>query len=204
MRHRLIPRLLGGALVVLTGLAAATPAHAGPPWISLELPANPHESSTRGAFFLVHTYHHGTPTEFPLTGTAEGIVNGRRQSVRLEIVPTGKPGVFAVRYRPTGQGTWVLALHLGNPGRENAAGMLVSLDREGGVSRVEVPSRTTENGRWVVPRGVTGQDVDAALSRQHAMNQPDTNDHTTEMALGTLGLLAGLTVLGRRQRSSRK
>ena len=86
----MFPRSLRTLSVVAALSALATPAFAGPPWISAEFPANPHETATRGAFLLVHTYHHGTPTEFPLTGTAEGMVNGRRQSMRLTRSSSGE------------------------------------------------------------------------------------------------------------------
>lgn len=182
------------AAIVTAGLAAATPAHAGPPWISLEMPANPHQPSTRGAFFLVHTYHHGTPTQYPLSGTAEGILNGRRQTQQLEIVATDKPGVYAVRYHPTGQGVWVLALNMteGNDG----AGMLVTLGKDGQVASVQVPSREIENGRWVVPRNVTREDVDAALRQQTAMLGSNGTDNGTGsnsvMLVAGLGLVLGI------------
>lgn len=181
------------AAVVASGLAAATPAHAGPPWISLEMPANPHEASTRGAFFLVHTYHHGTPTQYPLSGTAEGILNGRRQTQQLEIVATGTPGVYAVRYRPSLQGVWVLALNMGE-GHEGA-GMLVTLGKQGQVASVTVPSREVEGGRWIVPRKITSEDVDAALRQQTALldgREPGDNGSNGALLVAGLGLVLGI------------
>ncbi|HEV8124481.1 MAG TPA: hypothetical protein VGP80_09570 [Gemmatimonadales bacterium] len=181
------------ALVLTGGLAAATPAHAGPPWISLEMPANPHEASTRGAFFLVHTYHHGTPTQYQLSGTAEGILNGRRQTIRLEITATDKPGVFAVRYSPAAQGVWVLALNMGE-GHEGC-GMLVTLGKQGQVASVQVPSREVEGGRWIVPRRVTSEDVDAALRQQTAMlggNEPGDRGADGALLVAGLGLVLGI------------
>jgi hypothetical protein len=190
------------AAVVAGGLTAATPAHAGPPWISLEMPANPHEASTRGAFFLVHTYHHGTPVEYALSGRAEGILNGRRQTQQLEIVATDKPGVYAVRYRPSAQGAWVLVLNMGE-GHEGA-GMLVTL-RQGQVASVQVPSREVEGGRWIVPRKVTSEDVDAALRQQTAMldtNQPGnsqgSNDALLVAGLGLVLVIPAARLLRRR------
>jgi hypothetical protein len=181
------------AAVVAGGLTAATPAHAGPPWISLEMPANPHEASTRGAFFLVHTYHHGTPVEYALSGSAEGILNGRRQTQQLEIIATDKPGVYAVRYRPAAQGVWVLVLNMGQ-GQEGA-GMLVTL-RQGQVASVQVPSREVEGGRWVVPRKITSEDVDAALRQQTAMlgtNGPGNSQGSNDALLvAGIGLVLGI------------
>jgi hypothetical protein len=181
--------------------ALATPAFAGPPWISAEFPANPHETATRGAFLLVHTYHHGTPTEFPLTGTAEGLVNGRRQTLRLEIVATSKPGVFAVRFKPQSGGAWVLAFNLGGP---SGAGMIVAVGKDGQPGSARVPSSTAEGGRWIIPRSLTPQDVDSALRTQLALNgAAPVNTGSTGIpvsALVALGLVLGVPLVGRMKR----
>jgi hypothetical protein len=181
--------------------ALATPAFAGPPWISAEFPANPHESGTRGAFLLVHTYHHGTPTEFPLTGTAEGLVNGRRQTLRLEIVATSKPGVFAVRFKPQSGGAWVLAFNLGG---QKGAGMIVAVGKDGQPSSARVPSSTAEGGRWIIPRSLTPQDIDSALRTQLALNGAapvDTGSNGVPVgALVALGLVLGIPLVGRMKR----
>jgi hypothetical protein len=182
------------SLVLAAALSTlATPAFAGPPWISAEFPANPHETSTRGAFMLVHTYHHGTPTEFPLTGTAEGLVNGRRQTMRLEIVATSKPGVYAVRFKPQGNGAWVLAFNLGED--RNSAGMLVAVGKDGQPTTAHVPSRTAEGGRWIIPRPLTSQDIESALRTQVAVNQAAPSDLGSSNASATVLLALGL-VLG--------
>src|SRR2546423_5016354 len=94
------------------GLAAAcaalfaSPALAGPPWISIELPANPYDQTMRGAFLLVHAFHHGRTTGYIVTGTAEGIVNGARQSVTLEFTETSRDGVHALKRTWQQAGTW--------------------------------------------------------------------------------------------------
>lgn len=183
--------------VLVAGLSAlASPAFAGPPWISAEFPANPHETATRGAFLLVHTYHHGTPTQFPLTGTAEGLVNGRRQTVRLEIVATSKPGVYAVRFQPQGGGAWVLAFNLGG---DDGAGMIVAVGKDGQPTTAQVPSRTAEGGRWIIPRSLTPQDIDAALRTQVAVNGTSPVDVGTNPvplgALVALGLVLGIPLV---------
>ena len=46
-------------LVTLASFVVAGLAAAGPPWIAIEYPANPHDPNTRGAFLTVRTYHHG-------------------------------------------------------------------------------------------------------------------------------------------------
>jgi hypothetical protein len=189
-------------LALVTALSAlATPAFAGPPWISAEFPANPHDATTRGAFLLVHTYHHGTPTQFPLTGTAEGLINGRRQSVRLEIVATSKPGVYAVRFKPQAGGAWVLALNLGE---RDGAGMIVAVGKDGQPTSAQVPTSTAEGGRWIIPRTITPQDIDAALRTQVALNAVSPVDVGTSglpaTALVALGLVMGIPLVRRIKR----
>jgi hypothetical protein len=194
----MFPRSLR-TLSLVAGLSAlATPAFAGPPWISAEFPANPHEAATRGAFLLVHTYHHGTPTQFPLTGTAEGLINGRRQTLRLEIVATSKPGVYAVRFKPQGGGAWVLAFNLG---QREGAGMIVAVSKDGQPASAQVPSTTAEGGRWIIPRTITPQDIESALRTQTALNAAapgNLGSRDVPMgALVALGLVLGIPLARR-------
>ena len=70
---------------------------AGPPWISIEYPVNPFDRTTRGAHLLVHAYYHGTPVAYPVSGTAEGIVNGERRTMTLRFETTSRTGVYALR-----------------------------------------------------------------------------------------------------------
>src|SRR4051812_48780748 len=74
--------------------AALRIAAAGPAWISIETPVNPYDASTRGAYLVVHAYHHGDPSSNPVSGTAEGLVNGERRSVALEFTPTSRPSAY--------------------------------------------------------------------------------------------------------------
>ena len=80
------------ALVTALTLTAFSSALAGPPWIAIEYPANPFDQSSRGAFLTVRTYHHGELMAKTVTGTAEGVVNGKRQSMALDIRPGSRAG----------------------------------------------------------------------------------------------------------------
>jgi hypothetical protein len=148
-------------LGALFGLLLATPALAGPPWISIEYPANPHHESTRGALMLVRAYHHSTGIDAPLSGTLEGIVDGKRVSRRIDITRTNIAGTYAVRAGMPREGTWVVAIHLRN-GTEDGAGAVVTLDSRGSIAHVEVPSNRSRDG-WTVPRAINRGDVDSAL-----------------------------------------
>ena len=151
------------ALAALLVAALPAAALAGPPWISIELPANPWEPATRGAFLVVHAYHHGTPMAAPISGTAEGIVNGQRKTISLEFERTSRPGVFALRNQWGNSGRWVLVISVsqGNHADGDIAQAVVEIAEGGSVSGVTVPTSAEQGGR--LPRRATRAEIDAAL-----------------------------------------
>jgi hypothetical protein len=158
----------GGVLGVIAGLIMAVPAQAGPPWISVEYPANGIDRLTRGAIALVHTYHHETVAAFPLKGTAEGIVDGKRVSLPLEFSRTSRDGVWAVRGDIPDEGTWVLVVTATDGANGARASALIALGPERDeVSLVKVPR--TREGNW--PRPAKSSDVDAMLELASAVNE---------------------------------
>ena len=148
--------------VIAVSLVAAGVAVAGPPWIAIEYPVNPHDPATRDAFMTVRTYHHGDQVGHELTGTAEGLVNGQRRSMRLDIRRLPQAGGYAVRWRKPADGTWVLVVSSSQDGKHMATAV-VTVDNAGRVARVSVPSRPVEGGRWQVPRAVAASEVNAIL-----------------------------------------
>ncbi|MEO5588392.1 MAG: hypothetical protein ABIS03_02310 [Gemmatimonadaceae bacterium] len=155
------------AVVSALSLVVASAAVAGPPWIAIEYPANPHDPNTRGAFLTVRTYHHGDLLSYDIAGTAEGLVNGKRQSARLDIRRLPQAGVYAVRWQKPAAGQWALVISTSREG-EHMATALVDVDSNGRVALVTVPSKSIENGRWITPRKVAAAEVDALL-RAHPM-----------------------------------
>ena len=153
-----IRRSLLVTAVALSVTAAV--AVAGPPWLGIEYPANPHDASTRGAFLVVNTYHHDTPTQFALSGTAEGLVRGERRSVTLRFTPTGRASSQALTRQWPTEGRWVLHLTL-REGDETGAAALIVLGADGSPARVTVPTR--RDGQFSIPRAVTAAEVAAAL-----------------------------------------
>lgn len=126
-----------GFVLVASGAALAPVALApgssavGAPWVALETPANPLDAATRGAALVVRVYYHARPADLPISGTAEGLVDGRRQSVPLEFTPTGTAGVYALRQQWPAKGQWLLAVSV-DDGRW--ANMVVELGPDGGIS----------------------------------------------------------------------
>ena len=161
----MLSRLRSLGLAAVASAVFTAPVLAGPPWISIELPVNPYDQSMRGAFLLVHAFHHGTPMGFLVTGTAEGIVNGERRSLKLEFDETARAGVFALKRMWPGEGTWTLVIKV-NQGPDDAATAVVDLGPDGEVASIRVP--TTQRGSWTVPAKVSLSDVDSALRARAA------------------------------------
>jgi hypothetical protein len=129
-----------------------------PPWLSIESPTNPFDPSTRDAVFLVHAMtRDGTPKITDLTATAEGLVNGSRQTISLNLSATGQPGVFAVRKQWPASGAWLIKITLVN------TTALVSIDASGRVASVNIPQQVQSNGQRV-PRAVSAHDIDSTLT----------------------------------------
>ena len=177
MRRRATPTLLLSVTAALAATAAApaaaphsavaavpimpaVPVVVGPPWISIEYPANPFDRTSRGAYLLVHAFHHGTPSPFPVSGTAEGIVGGARRTVRLAFTPTGRPGVYALRKQWGDAGTWALVVRVTQESSDVATA-IVELAPTGEVARVQVPTARHREGDFPRPVGVA--EVEALL-----------------------------------------
>lgn len=159
----LVKAAVGRATVVVltVALVAATPSTrpAGPPWISIEYPANPFDASSRNAYLLVHAFHHGSPVESTVQGTAEGLVGGERKSVALKFEATSRPGVYALRKQWSDEGVWSLLISVTQ--HENAAAQaLVELGSDG-ITSVRVPTRRERE--WTIPRSITAQEVEQSL-----------------------------------------
>jgi hypothetical protein len=154
-----MPSRFATATLAAALLAAAAPraALAGPPWISIELPPSPFSSLPRDAFLLVRAYHHFTPQSALVTGTADGLVNGERRSLALEITPTGVEGLFVLRRQWPARGVWVLRLTV-DQGHGKATAV-VGIGAQGEVTLVRVPT-----GLGGAPRPVSDAEVGALLA----------------------------------------
>ena len=132
----------------------------GPPWISIEYPPSPYDRVTREAFLLVHAYHHSTPADFPVSGKAEGMVDGKRRTVELQFQRTSRPGVFALRRQWPEGGRWVLSLNVHQG--DFVAGALVKIGADGRVAGVDVPTRRMGSDDNI-PRAISAAEIEAAL-----------------------------------------
>ena len=152
MRKAVITALL------VAGTAAAV--QAGPPWISIEYPSNPHHPSTREASLMIRTYHHTQSLTSKIDAAAVGMVDGKRTSMSLDVRDTSMPGVYALRTPLPKGGVWVLSFTMRD--QTALASAIVTVNRSGEIAAVSVPSTTSKDG-WIVPRAATRADIDAAL-----------------------------------------
>ncbi len=149
--------MLASALTI----TAFSTALAGPPWIAIEYPANPFDRASRDAFLTVRTYHHGDLMARTLTGTAEGVVNGKRQTMRLDIRPGSQAGMYVVRWQKPATGRWVLVINSGEKGNVDASAV-VEISPTGGIASVTVPTRHVGDG-WIGPRAVAAAEIEGLL-----------------------------------------
>ena len=149
------------ALAAAALLALPAVAVAGPPWVSIELPANPLDRTTRGAYLLVHSFHHERVITMNIMGRAEGIVNGKRTSLPLTFRETSRGAVFALDQSwPKGQ-AWVLVITTGAVDGKGGATALVGVGPDGEVRSIKVPNR--KQGDYIVPMDPTAQEIERQL-----------------------------------------
>lgn len=193
--------LAAAPLLIAAGIALA-----GPPWISLEYPPNRLDRQTRGALAVVHMYHHEHQGQFPVEGTAEGVVDGTRVSIPLKFTPVGASGSWAVWGDIPEEGNWVLAIH-GTDGVTRAEVSILAALADGNreVSFVKVPR--ADEGNW--PRLATESDIESMLRTAVVMaeaqeNSPFRSITVGEAAMGFGGalLLLPLGVAAFRRRTS--
>lgn len=151
-------------LVICLSLVIATPAHAGPPWLAVEFRAN------FPGVMLVRTIHHGAPNALPLTGTAEGLVNGVRRSVAMRFDRGEGPNEYIVPNTWGAEGVWLL--NISATGDHLGAGVVVGLDRNGEPAftrfpRTQVGASRPASAREAdaMLRALDASAVPAALSR---------------------------------------
>ena len=147
--------------------AVAVPARLGPPWISIEYPVNPYDQTTRSAFMLVHSFHHGTAVDFPVSGSAEGLVKGERRSIPLRFSRTSRQGVFAVSKQWPNEGVWTLVVSV-TQGKDDKVSAVVELSPSGEVASMRVPTRRVPGESVVLPAAVSMADVETSLRARAA------------------------------------
>jgi hypothetical protein len=105
----LVASLFAGALVLQIGNPAVNP-----------------EALAKNAVLVARITACHSPEKVHVTATAEGIVDGSRQSIPLNVISLSSPGTFAVTREWPHKGAWVVKMVATNPDYKNyATGVLV-------------------------------------------------------------------------------
>src|ERR1051325_1809143 len=115
------------SLVLAAAFLLAPVAAAGGFYLAVERPAKT-DSEYKDAVVLVRPYGCHQPEDAKVTVTAEGIVNGKRQSIAVQLTKATK-GVYEVKQQWPAAGAWVLNISVDDLGTVRSA--LVELGAEG-------------------------------------------------------------------------
>jgi hypothetical protein len=89
--------------------------------------ANP-EAQAKHAVMVVRSSACAHPEKTNLTATAEGIVNGKRRTIPVKLVPLSGAGTYAVTRQWPTEGNWVVALVAENSDYQWHPSAIVSMD----------------------------------------------------------------------------
>ena len=119
-------------------------------------------------------------------------------TMKLDVRATNQQGVYALQTPLPRGGTWVLSMTIKDGTAPATA--LITVDRRGLISKVDVPSSRSRDG-WVVPRAATQKDVEAALAEGMLADSGErrgTLAGTAAVGL-PLGVLLAIAALRRRR-----
>ena len=151
----------------LTAVTAAPALAKGSPWVSVEMRG--HRSANTLGWLVIRTFHHSDAVGYPLTGTAEGLVNGRRVSVALRFESINvdrEAGVFLVPIVWQQGSPWVLNIAL-DAGGHAGAGVVVGVGASGEPAFVRFP-RSVEGAT----RPATAGEVERLLAALAESREP--------------------------------
>ena len=135
--------IVGGAVVGLA-LAEGFTFRIGSPVASQDFVA-------KTAAFVFRTEGCVDPAKSQISGTAEGVVKGARQSVALKVAATSRPGVYAVYQNWPMEGEWVV--NLSGTCVDANAGAIIPIGPKGFIR---------ESSKFF-PRPATAAEVEASL-----------------------------------------
>lgn len=192
------PLTIAASLSTALLLTIASPALAGGFQLSIETPSGG-DPELKDAVLIVRTFGCHQPADAKLSASADGLINGNRKSLPLELRSIGS-GVYALKQQWPSEGHWVLAL----TGAYN--GMTSSVLVELGANGKVLPGTRLEEGnlKGVHARGVRrvwlAEDIDSALRSAAGITAPSEGDgsafSTHSAVIWLLGLGASVFTIG--------
>ena len=138
-------------LVVLLCMTCAQGSDAQQFRLTVASPIAGNTPGFKSSMFVVRTDGCPEPAKARITATAEGLVDGARRSVALDLMALAQPGAYAVNKGWPAAGTWVVNLTASY--LDMKAGAIVPIGSKGFLRE---PSK-------FFPRPATPAEIDAAL-----------------------------------------
>jgi hypothetical protein len=115
--------------------------------------ANP-EAQAKNALLAVRGYACGAPEKTTISAVAEGIVDGKRKSIPLKLIPLSGESTYALTRQWPAEGKWVITLVEANPRFQSQPSAIVKVDK----------NAVDWAGITQFPRPPSAQEVDLALN----------------------------------------
>jgi hypothetical protein len=110
----------------LSAAFLAAPLFAGALLLVVDDPATNHEAQSKHAVVMVRMTACHSPEKTVIAATAEGIVEGKRQTIPLKVINLATPGEFAVAREWPRDGVWTVRMVATNPDyKDYATGVVV-------------------------------------------------------------------------------
>ena len=140
--------------ICFLSMIAALTAYAGGFYLTVDAAGKSTDPKAKGAFLTAKLTGCHEAEKGSLSASAEGIVQGKRQSIPLKLVKLDTPGTFAVARQWPEQGNWVVVLTATHPAFEKPT-----------VTAVPVHDNTIESARAKYSNigPLTNADVDQLL-----------------------------------------
>jgi hypothetical protein len=196
-------------------LALSSVALAGGFQLSVEAPAS-NSPQLKDAALVVRTFGCMTPADAVLSATAEGLVNGKRTSLKLEMAQAGT-GVYTIKQQWPLEGFWVIAINGEYKGMTSS--MLVELGPGGKVHANTKLVEGTRKGPHVrgSSRKWAAADIESTLQSLAAGKAQASSEGNTDVTpassrpttliiagLGAFLFLIGFVTITRRARATSK
>lgn len=134
-------------------LALASQAFAGGFYLNLGTASASSEAKAQNAVLTVRVTGCNDAAKASVIGSAEGLIDGRRQSISLKLIPLSEPGMYAVQRQWATEGRWVLNF-VANEGEASTAA-IVPVGPTGAIEK---------NGAKYFPRRApASSEIEAAL-----------------------------------------
>jgi len=108
-------RLRTMVMGIAVGCVAAISIIAGGFALEITRPAGNTEAQAKKAVLVVRGYACSEPEKTVITATAEGIVDGHRQSIPLKLEALSQQSTFALARQWPAEGRWIVTLTASNP-----------------------------------------------------------------------------------------